>query len=248
MPQHDLHADRHADRQIFRAPERFADRAPSAPPERPLRVLVATAESATGEHTASILVQRGHAVVAMATDGAEALGRARRLAREVSLDVALVDVALPTLSGVEVAYGIAESAPHVAVVLTADTSPDDLPPVACALVNADASDVARTSAAALLPRRTDAAALDSTLRLAVAHAREIASARLEARQARELLDASKLIERAKGVLMRRTRCTPDEASGLLERAAAAEGQITLADVARAVLQSEPNYTPPRPRA
>lgn len=246
MAQHDLRADR----EIFRAPERFADRAsalsPSPSPAPPLRVLVAAASAAAGDDAASLIAGRGHAVVAVASDGAEALGRARRLARDVSLDVALVDVALPTLSGVEVAHGIAESAPHVAVVLTTDGAADDTAPGGGVLVvTAGALEIAAAPAAAVLPRRANAAALDATLRLATARAREVAAARHEARQARELLDARKLIERAKGVLMRRTRCSPDEAFKLLERAADAEGQVPLADVARVVLQSEPDYAPPR---
>ncbi|MFL5575863.1 MAG: ANTAR domain-containing response regulator [Gemmatimonadaceae bacterium] len=242
--------DRPADVQVLRAPERFADRASTPPPAPPLRVLVATADVAAGQAAAAMIARLGHAVLAVVSDGAEALGRARRLAREVSLDAVLLDVALPTLSGIEVAYGIAESTPHVAVVLTADPAADDLAPANGAngaLDLPDAHDLATAPVAAVLPRRASPAALDATLRLAVANARVLAAARREARQARELLDSRKLIERAKGVLMRRTRCSVDEALGMLERAAAADGHLPLADVARVVLESEPNYTPPRAR-
>src|SRR4029079_12220176 len=65
-------------------------------------------------------------------------------------------------------------------------------------------DVADTTAIAVLPSSCPAALLDSSVRLAAQRTRELRSAREEVALVRQQLENRKAIERAKGILMRRT--------------------------------------------
>ena len=79
-------------------------------------------------------------------------------------------------------------------------------------------EMSATAAIAFLSKPAPPKALDSTLRLAVFRARELAAARQDATTARQQLEERKVIERAKGILMRRTGTTEQEAFKVLQRA------------------------------
>jgi AmiR/NasT family two-component response regulator len=99
-------------------------------------------------------------------------------------------------------------------------------------------EVASTAALAFLPKPAPAKVIDSTLRLAVSRAREIAAARHDAGQARAQLENRKLIERAKGILMRRTGSSEQEAYRILQRSSQ-DRAIPMVEIAKAVIESEP---------
>jgi response regulator NasT len=80
--------------------------------------------------------------------------------------------------------------------------------------------------------------LDSTIRLAVTRAAALRSARKEASDAKAALEARKTIERAKGILMRRTACSEAEAYRILQRSSQDRSK-PMVDIAQAVLDSEP---------
>jgi len=60
-----------------------------------------------------------------------------------------------------------------------------------------------TGAVAFLPKPVPPKMLDSTIRLAVTRAAALRTARKDATEAKAALEARKIIERAKGILMRR---------------------------------------------
>jgi response regulator NasT len=80
--------------------------------------------------------------------------------------------------------------------------------------------------------------LDSTLRLAATRARELLAARKDAASARQALENRKTIERATGVLMRRTGSSEEEAYSILRRTSQ-DRSVPMVDIARAVLEGEP---------
>jgi response regulator NasT len=82
------------------------------------------------------------------------------------------------------------------------------------------------------------ALLDASVRCAAARARELAAARAEGAAARRQLEERKLIERAKGILMRRTGTTEQEAYRILQRSSQ-DKATPMVVLARAVLDSEP---------
>ena len=66
-------------------------------------------------------------------------------------------------------------------------------------------------------------------------------AREDAERARVQLENRKLIERAKGILMRRTGSSEQEAYSILRRTSQ-DRSVPMVEIAKAVLESEPGYT------
>lgn len=189
-----------------------------------LRVLVAEDDRAARETLVDLLSTLGHLVVAQVASGADAV----RQTVELNPDAVLLDVHMPGESGgLEAAHDITVQAPGIAIILfTGDAT--------LALSN----DALRSHAVALLPKPVPSATLDATLRLAVARARELRDARADAQQAREQLEARKLIERAKGILMRRTGSSEQEAYRIMQRTSQ-DKSVPMVNIAKAVLESEP---------
>ncbi|HEU4631818.1 MAG TPA: ANTAR domain-containing protein, partial [Gemmatimonadaceae bacterium] len=94
------------------------------------------------------------------------------------------------------------------------------------------------AALAYLPQPVPPAVVDATVRLARARSRELARAQREAAEARRQLENRKVIERAKGILMRRTGASEEEAYSVLRRTSQ-DNSVPMVEIARAVLASEP---------
>ncbi len=189
-----------------------------------IRVLVAEDNALERSTLVDLLGVLGHMVVAEVDSGAEAITKARQF----TPDAVLLDVHMPGASGVQAAEEIALALPGTAVVLiTGDLS-----------LTLSAADVLRSHAVALLAKPTPPATLDATLRMAVIRARELLTARNEASDAKLQLESRKLIERAKGILMRRTATTEQEAYRIMQRSSQ-DRSVPMVDIARAVIDSEP---------
>ena len=189
-----------------------------------IRILVAEDNALERSTLVDLLGVLGHMVVAEVESGTEAITKAQQF----TPDAVLLDMHMPGASGVQAAEEIAAALPGTAVVLiTGDLS-----------LTMSSADVLRSTAVALLPKPTLPAALDATLRMAVTRARELLSARREAAEAKEQLEARKLIERAKGLLMRRTGSSEQEAYRIMQRSSQ-DRSVRMVDIARAVIDSEP---------
>jgi AmiR/NasT family two-component response regulator len=189
-----------------------------------IRVLVAEDNALERSTLVDLLSALGHMVVAEVASGAEAIV----LAQQLTPDAVLLDVHLPGASGVEAADAIAHALPGTAVVLiTGDLS-----------LSLSSADVMRSTAVALLAKPTPPTTLDATLRMAVMRARELLVAKREAAEAKEQLEARKLIERAKGILMRRTGSSEQEAYRIMQRSSQ-DRSVRMVDIAKAVIDSEP---------
>jgi response regulator NasT len=198
------------------------------PDQAPIRVLIAEDDLETRELYTTLLTSHGHEVVAQAGSGREAIARAS----ESRPEVVLLDVHMPDASGVEAARAIVAELPDVAVVLiTGDES-----------VSLSDDDVTGTRAINLLAKPVQPKLLDTAIRLAANSARVQAQLRREAADARQALEARKLIERAKGILMRRTGSSEQEAYRILQRTSQ-DRSLRMVDIARAVLDSEPGQSP-----
>ncbi len=189
-----------------------------------IRVLVAEDNALERSTVVDLLGALGHMVVAEVETGAEAIEKARQF----TPDAVLLDVHMPGASGVQAAEEIANALPGTAVVLvTGDLS-----------LTLSTADVLRSTAVALLAKPTPPTTLDATLRLAVTRARELLAARQEAKDAKQQLEARKLIERAKGILMRRTGSSEQEAYRIMQRSSQ-DRSVPMVDIAKAVIDSEP---------
>jgi len=189
-----------------------------------IRVLVAEDNALERSMLVDLLGALGHMVVAEVDSGTEAIEKAQQF----TPDAVLLDMHMPGTSGVQAAEEIANALPGTAVVLiTGDLS-----------LTLSSADVLRSTAVALLPKPTPPTTLDATLRMAVTRARELIEARREAAEARQQLEARKLIERAKGILMRRTGSTEQEAYRIMQRSSQ-DRCVRMVDIAKAVIDSEP---------
>lgn len=189
-----------------------------------IRVLVAEDNALERSTLVDLLGALGHMVVAEVDSGTEAIEKAQQFPP----DAVLLDMHMPGASGVQAAEEIANALPGTAVVLiTGDLS-----------LTLSSADVLRSTAVALLPKPTPPTTLDATLRMAVTRARELVEAKREAAEAKQQLEARKLIERAKGILMRRTGSSEQEAYRIMQRSSQ-DRSVRMVDIAKAVIDSEP---------
>jgi response regulator NasT len=195
-------------------------------PVSPIRVLVAEDDDNARSLLVDLLSTLGHTIVAEVSNGREAYDRAK----DVVPDVVLLDVHMPDGSGIEAAERITQNVPGVAVVLFSGDH---------TLTLSD-RDVTATAAIAFLPKPAPPRVLDSTIRLAATRAKELLSARQDAESARTALENRKTIERAKGILMRRTGSSEQEAYRILQRTSQ-DRSVPMVDIAKAVLASEPGF-------
>jgi two-component system, response regulator PdtaR len=192
-------------------------------PASSIRVLVAEDDENARSLLVDLLRELGHEVVAEAGTGEQAIVSARA-ARP---DVVLLDVHMPGRSGIEAAEAIAREVDEAAVVLlTGDAT--------LSLTDRDAD---ATAAIAFLAKPASPRVIDSTVRLAARRARDLVKARRDASDARRDLENRKIIERAKGILMRRTGSSEQEAYRILQRTSQDRGE-PMVDIARAVIESE----------
>jgi two-component system, response regulator PdtaR len=191
-----------------------------------IRVLVAEDDDNARSLITDLLSTLGHTVVAEVSTGRDAFERAK----DVAPDVVLLDVHMPDGSGIEAAERITQTIPGVAVVLFSGD----------ATVTLSDRDVTATAAIAFLPKPAPPRVLDSTIRLAATRAKELLTARQDAETARTALENRKTIERAKGILMRRTGSSEQEAYRILQRTSQ-DRSVPMVEIARAVLASEPGF-------
>lgn len=189
-----------------------------------IRVLIAEDDENARALLVELLTTLGHTVVAEVSTGREAFDRAKA----VMPDVVLLDVHMPDGSGIEAAEHITQVMPGIGVVLFSGDQ----------TVTLSDREIAATAAIAFLPKPSPPRVLDSTLRLAATRARELSAARKDAASARLALENRKTIERAKGILMRRTGSSEQEAYRILQRTSQ-DKSVPMVEIARAVLASEP---------
>src|SRR5712691_1911041 len=173
-----------------------------------MRVLVAEDETIIRLDLRSLLESRGFEVCAEARDGEQAV----ELARSERPDLAIMDVKMPVLDGIEAARRILEERPIPIVMLTA-YGQDEL--VARAVeVGVFGYLVKPFREQDLLP----------AIHTARARHEEMAAVREEAESLADALAARKSIERAKGLLMEKEGLTEDEAFARLRKASQASGR------------------------
>ncbi|MBI1809136.1 MAG: ANTAR domain-containing protein [Gemmatimonadetes bacterium] len=193
-----------------------------------LRILLAEDDLDAREMLSEALLALGHDVVAAVSGGIEAANQAR----ELHPDAVLLDVHMPDGSGIEAAEVITRTFPGIAVILY---SGDEN-------VTLSDKEAVTTGAVAFLPKPVPPKMLDSTIRLAVTRAAQFRNARRDATEAKAALEARKIIERAKGILMRRTGCSEPEAYKILQRSSQDRSK-PMVEIAKAVLDSEPGASP-----
>ena len=173
-----------------------------------MRILVAEDETIIRLDLRALLEQAGFDVCGEARDGIEAV----ELARELEPDIAVMDVKMPRLDGIEAARRILEERPIPIVMVTA-YGQDEI--------------VSRAVEAGVFGylvkpfREQDVVPAIQTARARFAELEEV---RGEAESLADALAARKAIERAKGVLMAKEGLTEQEAFERLRRASQMSGK------------------------
>jgi len=162
--------------------------------------------------------QFGHQVVGEAATGTDMV----RVVLDAEPDVVIFDIHLPYLNGLDALRQIYQQRVVAAVAITADRDHE--------LVQRALEE----HVLAYLVKPFEAYQLGPALQVARARFEELKTLSTENQSLKQNLANRKLIERAKGVLMKRHRWTEQEAFRRLQRAAM-NGRTTMADLAQKVL-------------
>jgi AmiR/NasT family two-component response regulator len=183
-----------------------------------MRVLIAEDETIIRLDLKNLLERAGYEVCAEARDGEEAV----ELARSMEPDVAVLDVKMPRLDGIEAARRILDERPIPIVMLTA-YGQDEL-----------VSRAVEAGVFGYLVKPFREQDLLPAIHTARARHDELTALREEADSLVEALEARKVIERAKGLLMTKETLSEEEAFARLRKASQVSGR-PLKVVAEAVV-------------
>ncbi len=193
----------------------------SGNPVRPLRILIADDESI---HVLSLRVQLqnlGYQVVGEAATGREVVDLARRL----SPDLIILDIKMPGIDGIEAAEIITQERPVPIILLTAYSEAEL------------AQRAAQANIFAYLMKPVSEDDLLPAITLAMSRFHQFQALRQEVESLREALEARKLVERAKGILMRRLNLTEEEAFHRMQRRSQ-DLNKKLSEVAEAIIMAD----------
>jgi two-component system, response regulator PdtaR len=183
-----------------------------------LRVVIAEDEALIRLDLREMLQEEGYEVVGEAADGEQAV----TLATELIPDLVICDVKMPKMDGITAAAQIASKRIAPVVILTAFSQRDLI-------------ERARDAGAmAYLVKPFQKRDLFPAIEMATSRFAEIRALESEVTNLRERLEARKLIERAKGVLMSEHRMSEPEAFRWIQRAAM-DNRTSMRAVAELVL-------------
>ena len=185
----------------------------------PVRILVAEDEALIRMDLVEMLQEAGYTVVAQAANGEEAIA----LATEHRPDLAILDVKMPILDGISAAEKIISIAP--VLMLTAFSQRELVERARDAGVMAYV--VKPFTIGDLVP----------AIEIAISRHTQMRSLAEEVSDLHERLETRKIIDRAKGILMKALNLSEPEAFSWIQRAAM-DRRLTMKEVAHAVISPE----------
>jgi response regulator NasT len=193
---------------------------------QPLRIAVADDEPDMRDYFAKILPRLGHQVVALARDGRELVEQCRA----VRPDLVITDIKMPEMDGIDAAIALYKDTPLPVVLVSAYHDAD-------LIQRAEADHIM-----GYLVKPIKQADLGPVIALAMRRFEQFQELRKEASDLRQALEDRKLIERAKGILMKKAGL--DEASAFRRlQKLASDKNLKLAEVARILLTAEEAFLP-----
>jgi response regulator NasT len=191
----------------------------------PLRIAIADDELDMRDYFARILPQMGYRVVVVASTGKELLS----LCRNTPPDLVITDIKMPDLDGIDAAIQLYRERP-VPVILVSAYHDAEL------IKRAEADDYIMGYLVKPLKHADLGPAISVTMRRFA----QFQSLRQEANQLRQALEDRKLIERAKGILMKRGSLDEPTAFRRLQKAAS-DRNLKLVEVARMIITAEETF-------
>jgi response regulator NasT len=186
-----------------------------------IRILVAEDNDLVALTLEEQLKSIGYDVIAVAHTGAEAIDLATRL----SPDLIIMDIRMPEVEGTEAAARINTIRPTPILMLTAYTDRETI----------RRAEVA--GALGYLVKPVNEAELSPAINIALARFRELQGLRAQVTDLEDSLEARKLIERAKGILMQRLGLSERDAYERL-RQRARDKRAKMKDIAQAIIEAE----------
>jgi response regulator NasT len=192
-----------------------------------LRVVVADDEPDMRDYFQKALPRLGHQVVGAAQDGRELVG----LCRSLQPDLVVTDIKMPDMDGIDAAVQIYRERPIPIILVSAYH---------------DAGLIQRAGADHILGylvKPIKQADLAPVIGLAMRRFEQFEALRREAADLRQALEDRKVIERAKGILMKRAGLDEQDAFRRLQKMAS-EKSRKLVDIAQTILVAEEVLQPP----
>jgi response regulator NasT len=186
-----------------------------------LRIAVADDEPDMREYFQKSLLRLGHKVVSVAQNGQELVEQCRAL----HPDLVITDIKMPDMDGIEAAIRIYRERPVPVVLVSAYHD-------ATLMERAEADHIL-----GYLIKPIKQADLEPVIGLAMRRFGQFQELRKEAADLRQALEDRKLIERAKGVIMKRAQMDEQEAFRRLQKLAS-EKSRKLVEVAQMILIAE----------
>jgi AmiR/NasT family two-component response regulator len=193
---------------------------------RSLRIVVADDEPDMRDYFRKILPRLGHQVLAAAETGRELVESCRRAVP----DLVVTDIKMPDMDGIEAATQIYKDRPVPVILVSAFHDPG-------LIARAEADHIL-----GYLVKPIKQSDLEPTIALAMRRFEQFQALRDEAAGLRQALEDRKLIERAKGLLMKKVGLDEQEAFRRLQKLAM-DGSRKMVDVARMVLGAEEAFQP-----
>jgi response regulator NasT len=194
---------------------------------QPLRIVVADDEPDMRDYFRKILPRLGHVVAAVAENGNELVARCR----ELQPDLIITDIKMPDLDGIQAAEAIYKDRPTPVILVSAFH---------------DAELIERAEADHILGylvKPIKQADLEPVIGLAMRRFAQFEALRKEAADLRQALEDRKIIERAKGVLMKKAGLTEEDAFSRLQKLASGKN-LKMVQLARMILTADEAFQTP----
>jgi response regulator NasT len=185
---------------------------------QPLRIAVADDELDVRDYYQRILPRLGHQLVAVARTGRELVERCRAL----HPDLVITDIKMPDMDGIDAAAAICQDGPVPVILVSAYHRPE-------LFERARADHIL-----AYLVKPTKQADLEAAIAIAMQRFGQFQELRKQAADQRQAIEDRKVIERAKGLLMKRAGLDEDEAFHRL-RKLARDSNRKLVEVAQMIV-------------
>ncbi|MDA2981184.1 MAG: response regulator [Actinomycetota bacterium] len=186
---------------------------------RAARILVAEDEALIRLDLVEMLTEAGYEVVGQATNGVEAV----TLAKELKPDLAILDVKMPELDGISAAQEIIEISP--VLMLTAFSQKELVERARDAGVMA------------YVVKPFSISDLTPAIEIAISRHLQMRTLKEEVADLYERLETRKIIDRAKGILMKAMDLSEPEAFSWIQRSAM-DRRLSMKEVALAVIEPE----------
>jgi len=192
-----------------------------------LRIAVADDEPDMRDYFKKSLPRLGHQVIAVAQNGRELVEQCKALRP----DLVITDVKMPDMDGIDAAAQIYRDRPVPVIIVSAYHAPE-------LLARAESDHIL-----GYLVKPIEQRDLEPVIILAMRRFEQFETLRREAADLRQALEDRKIIERAKGILMKRGSLDEQEAFRRLQKLASEESR-KLIDIAHMILVAEKAVQPP----